>query len=88
MKTNFNFYLDQKVTAWMRTHLSIEAESYEEAKAKCIQIVNSGETDLIEWDEVDDTKELMTPSENQGKPTQELFGTHESGTFWNNKPTT
>lgn len=87
MKTNFNFYLDQKVTAWMRTRLSIDAESYEEAKAKCIQIVNSGETDLMEWDEVDDTKELMTPAENQGKPTKELFGTHESSTFWNNKPT-
>jgi hypothetical protein len=33
MKTDFCFYLDQKVTTWMRTHITIRTESYEEAKA-------------------------------------------------------
>ena len=85
MKTNFDFYLDQKVTAWTRTHLSIEAESYQEAQTKVIRMVNSGETDLIAWDEVDDTKELMNPHENGGELTKQIFRAGTSNPVWDNK---
>ena len=32
----FDFYLDRKVTAWMREHHLIEAETAEEARQKMI----------------------------------------------------
>ena len=34
----FDFYLDRKVTAWMREHHLIEAETAEEARQKMIEL--------------------------------------------------
>jgi len=85
MKT-FDFYLDQKVTTWMRTHLTIRTESYEEAKAEAIRRVVEGDIDEIPWDEIDGTKEVIEPHENEGQPTQELFHWDGFDAVWNNKP--
>jgi len=43
MKT-FNFYLDTKITTWMRTDFEIEANSLEEAKLKAIEFHNESNT--------------------------------------------
>ena len=61
---NFYFYLDQKVTTWMRTNFEVEAESFEEAVKKANEMYESGKLNDIGWDEVDSTKETMDTKEN------------------------
>ena len=70
---SFEFYLDQKVTTWMRTPFTVEAESEEIARQKAIEFVRQGGTDLLGWDEVMDTKEVMSVEENGGESTEEIF---------------
>jgi hypothetical protein len=82
MKT-FNFYLDTKITTWMRTDFEIEANSLEEAKQKAIEFHNESNTSSIAWEENMDTQEPMSVEENGGEPTEELFD--ENGNcIWDN----
>jgi hypothetical protein len=75
----FNFYLDQKVTTWMRTNFSVEGESREVARQMAVNFVKEGNTSEIPWDEVMDTKELMSLKDNDGMSTEEIF--EEDGTY-------
>jgi hypothetical protein len=81
--TTFNFHLDTKITTWMRTEFEIEANSLEEAKLKAIEFHDKSNTSSIGWDEVMDTQEPMTPDENGGEPTEELFD-EDGNCIWNN----
>lgn len=69
----FDFYLDQKVTTWMRTHFEVDAESDELAWQKAKDMVNNGDTDSIPWDEITDTQEQLCVEDNDGFSTQELY---------------
>ena len=69
----FDFFLDQKVTTWMRTPFSVEAETVEEAKKLAIEKYKSGDLEQIEWDEIDGVKETLEPEENGGESTVEIF---------------
>jgi hypothetical protein len=71
--TTFNFYVDQKVTTWMRTNFEIDAIDEEDAKIKAIQFSKGDEISELPWDEVMDTKEVMSVEDNGGEPTEELF---------------
>jgi len=75
----FNFYLDQKVTTWMRTNFSVEGESLEVARQKAVDFVKEGNTSELPWDEIMDTKEVMSLEENGGMSTEEIF--EEDGTY-------
>lgn len=75
----FDFYQDVKVTIWARQKFSIEAESYEEALKQVEKYktedasanANGGPDCDIEW--LYDTWEPLTPEENGGEPTIELY---------------
>ena len=75
----FNFYLDQKVTTWMRTNFSVEGEDIEVARQKAVDFVKEGNTSGIPWDEIMDTKEVMSLEENGGRSTEEIF--EENGVY-------
>jgi hypothetical protein len=85
MKT-FNFYLDTKITTWMRTDFEIEANSLEEAKLKAIEFHDESNTSSIAWEENMDTQEPMSVGENGGEPTEELFD-EEGNCIWDNTKT-
>jgi hypothetical protein len=74
----YNFYVDQKVTTWMRTEFRVKAESEEEAIQTAIQLHQEGEIDSLPWEKVYDTDEPMSLEENDGFSTIELF-TKEKG---------
>ena len=79
----FDFYLDTKITTWMRTKFEIEAENEEEAKKKAIEFHNESNTSGIGWDEIMDAQEMMSVGDNGGEPTEELFD--ENGNcIWDN----
>jgi hypothetical protein len=70
---SFDFYVDTKVTTWYRTNFSIEGINEEDAKLKAIEFLNSGERDILPWEQIDDTIETMEPGDNDGQPTEELY---------------
>lgn len=74
---NFHFYLDEKVTTWMRTNFSVEAESYEDARQKAVDMVLAGDTTEFPWEQIPETTEQMNPEENGGLSTKEIY--HEDG---------
>ena len=70
----FYYYYDEKVTVWIRNHFTIEARSQEDADA--IAIENMIEPWGIEVNEADylyETDEGLSPENNGGKSTIELY---------------
>ena len=81
MKT-FNFYKDEKHTIWYRGKFEIEAETYEEAVAKVKEMeqdqMKYDEVD-VRWDEIESTLEGLTPEDNQGQSTIEIYSDDNAG---------
>lgn len=68
----FDFFLDQKITTWMRTRFCIEATSREEA----IEKAKKDYEKLCEqeyWEEIPDTQETMSVRDNGGFSTEEVW---------------
>ena len=69
----FVFNLDQKVTTWMRTEFTIEAENLTEAKELAIKFHLDGETEELEWTQIEGCYEKLENDENDGECTEEIF---------------
>lgn len=69
----FDFYVDQKVTTWYRTHFEIEADSLAEAKKKALEFYEQGNTSDLPWEQYDGTTELMSVEENDGASVTEIY---------------
>jgi hypothetical protein len=69
----FEFYLDQKVTNWMRTNFEIEADTEEEARKMAIKFVEEGKTEEIGWDEIEGVITPLDVTDNDGYSTQEIY---------------
>jgi hypothetical protein len=69
----FEFYLDQKVTNWMRTNFEIEADTEEEARKMAIKFVEEGKAEEIGWDEIEGVITPMDVTDNDGYSTQEIY---------------
>lgn len=59
--------VDEKISVWVRSRVSVEAETLEEAIGKCIQ----GDFSESESETLYDTAEAITPSKNL--PTYEIY---------------
>lgn len=87
MKT-FEFFLDQKVTTWMRTEFEVDANDLNEAVKIVKEKFHRGDLDEIGWQEIDNTKEVLHPSDNGGESTAEIYNMNERGDVmevYNNK---
>lgn len=71
----FEFYLDRKVTQWYRETHYLEANSLEEARSKMIELFLEDDTsDTFDCqDAMNDTWDDLTPEQNNGNPTAELY---------------
>ena len=78
MKT-FEFFLDQKVTTWMRTDFEVKAKDLNEAVKTAKEMFNRRDLENIAWQEIDDTKEVLKPSDNGGESTAEIYNMNERG---------
>jgi hypothetical protein len=72
MKT-FEFFLDQKVTTWMRTDFEVKANDLNEAVKIAKQMYDAGDLEGVSWEEIMDTKEVLQPSDNGGESTAEIY---------------
>jgi hypothetical protein len=87
MKT-FEFFLDQKVTTWMRTDFEVKANDLNEAVKIAKQMYEDGDLEQISWEEIMDTKEVLQPKDNGGETTAELYNMNHLGDIievYNNK---
>jgi hypothetical protein len=75
----YDFYLDQKVTTWYRTNFEIEADSEEEAKQKALEFFKRGDHVDISWEHLDDCVEGLTPADNGGESTMEVYYSDDHG---------
>jgi D-mannonate dehydratase len=78
MKT-FEFFLDQKVTTWMRTDFEVKANDLNEAVKIAKQMYEDGDLEQISWEEIMDTKEVLQPSDNGGESTAEIYNMNGQG---------
>ena len=78
MKT-FEFFLDQKVTTWMRTDFEVKANDLNEAVKIAKQMYEDGDLEQIGWEEIMDTKEVLHPSDNGGESTAEIYNMNGRG---------
>jgi len=78
MKT-FEFFLDQKVTTWMRTDFEVKANDLNEAVKIAKQMYEDGDLDEVSWEEIDGTKEVLDPEENGGESTAEIYQMNNNG---------
>lgn len=87
MKT-FEFFLDQKVTTWMRTEFEVKANDLNEAVKIAKQMYDRGDLEDIAWQEIDNTKEVLQPKDNGGESTAEIYNMEKNGDVlevYNNK---
>ena len=80
----FSFDLDQKITKWVRTKITIQADSIEEAKQLVIKMHLDLETTELSYDEIECTEEFIFPNENDGQFTEELMIASTGESFWRN----
>ena len=78
MKT-FEFFLDQKVTTWMRTDFEVKANDLNEAVKIAKQMYDAGDLEGVSWEEIMDTKEVLQPSDNGGESTAEIYNMNDRG---------
>ena len=68
----FDFFLDQKITTWMRTRFYIEATSREEAWEKAKKDYEKL-CEMRIWEEIPDVQETMSVRDNAGFSTEEVY---------------
>jgi D-mannonate dehydratase len=78
MKT-FEFFLDQKVTTWMRTDFEVKANDLNEAVKIAKQMYDDGDLEGVSWEEIIDTKEVLQPKDNGGESTAEIYNMNQLG---------
>ena len=78
MKT-FEFFLDQKITTWMRTEFEVKANDLNEAVKIAKEMYDRGDVDNIAWQEIDGTKEILQPRDNGGESTAEIYNMNQLG---------
>ncbi|HEY4062315.1 MAG TPA: hypothetical protein VGM30_10465 [Puia sp.] len=74
---NFDYYIDRKFTIWDREHYQIVAKDQQEANTIMLEHFNCGaQSDKLtpdDYEDLLDTREDLTPEENDGEATRELF---------------
>lgn len=83
-ETEFDFHRDAKHTIWYRSHFSVKAKTREDAIDKAIEMMVNFDRDESSELLVDTTEE-MSPKDNEGCSTEELFLSWEAGdALWSN----
>jgi hypothetical protein len=87
MKT-FEFFYDQKVTAWMRTDFEVKANDLNEAVKIAKEMYEKGDLEEMNWESIIGTEEVLQPEDNGGESTAEIYQMGKTGDVlevYNNK---
>jgi len=83
MKT-FDFYRDEKCSVWTRSEFSVEAETYEQAVQKVLDMEDNCDFDDSPCEVLYDTMTELTPDVNEDKSTIELFSSDTNALIFEN----
>jgi hypothetical protein len=74
-KNEYDFYIDRKMTVWVREYHTVKADTLDEAKTKMIDAFKNDYYDdtFYEQDTLYDTMESIEPGDNAGDSTLELY---------------
>lgn len=78
---SYHLFIDRKSTIWIRDYVTIEANTLEEAIEKC----KNGEYGDYNTEILYGTEEELTPDDNDGQATVEIYNSKESAPLWSNK---
>jgi hypothetical protein len=76
----YRFFIDRKVTSWVREWHEVKADSLEAAKTEMVESFHDNmcvET-FDEQEYLEGTEDYMEPGENGGNPTAELYCVDEN----------
>lgn len=76
----YNLFVDEKCKVWKRRYITVEAANLDEA----VKNYREGNFDLTYTDELYETEEPISPEENGGYPTIEVYNKDSYGTIWTN----
>lgn len=81
----YEFFKDELGTIWYRDCFTIEADTYEEAKQKAIEMIKNDEIDDIDYSEpIWETWNPTRSDDNNGFSTVELQDTETNKIIWEN----
>jgi hypothetical protein len=73
-KKNYEFYVDRKITDWVRVYHQVEADSLEDAKKKMIDAFHTNMCrETYDYQDGLNVVDFMEPGENGGNATAELY---------------
>lgn len=81
------FYVDEKVTVWRRTWYSSDTELTNEQIIESHQNSEFTDSNMYDSEILLETEEMMTPEDNGGQPTTEVFS-EDGKLIWTNVPIT
>lgn len=76
----YDWFVDEKVKVWKRRYITVEASNLDEAVKK----YKEGDFDDEYTEELYETEELMSPEENNGFPTIEVYSKDSYDTICTN----
>lgn len=76
----YSLFVDEKVKVWKRRYITVEASNLDEAVKK----YKEGDFDDEGTEELYETEELISPEENNGFPTIEVYNKDSYNTIWTN----
>lgn len=79
-KKTYRFYIDRKITDWIREWHEVEAASLEDAKKEMIESFKDNMcAETFDYQEGLNVEEYIEPGENDGNATAELYCDEGSG---------
>ena len=76
----YNLFIDEKCKVWKRRYITVEAADLDEA----IKNYKEGNFDVTYTDELYETEEPISPEENNGYPTIEVYNKDSLDAIWTN----
>lgn len=80
IKTKYSLYVDRLYSIWNRTWYEVEANSLDEAIKMCID----GDIDSIDTEDIYESATELTPYDNNGKATLEVYQTDDDKQIYKN----
>lgn len=81
----FDFYIDEKIKTWQRAHVTVEADSEQEAVGMLKNDYWGEQAEATFYENISDVDETMTLEENDGFSTKEIYDTDENKIWENGK---
>jgi len=82
----FDFYRDQKCSVWERKSFRIEADNYEDALKKVLEMEDNDDYDEVDcaYEIIYETLDDLTPDVNEGKSTTEIYSKDKNEIIFEN----